>query len=262
MQHSPDILNTGNRKVIYTAIFGGKDELLQPTVSLSEYDFICFADERSAAHKSFKNPGPWEVRIVTPTHDDPVRSARRYKLLPHEYLKEYEVSVWVDGNFIVRGNPDPLIEKYLNGANVAVYDHMQETFSLRDCIYDEADELIRMFRENGRYKDDPDVIRRHMERYRREGYPAHNGLLISSVMLRRHNAEDAVALANLWWSEMERGSRRDQLSFNYAAWKLTTTFNWIPGDVRDNPYFKRVYHPEHRVTLRRRIELIKKKIFS
>lgn len=245
-----------NNKVIYTAIFGEKDELLQPKVIPKGYDFICFTDAKTAMNPSFKKPGVWRICVVTPSHEDPVRSARKYKVLPHLFLSEYVISVWIDGNIIVRQNPDPLIEKYLGDANVAVYDHMQENFERRDCLYDEAEALIKLYEERGRFKDDPELIRMHVERYRAEGYPAHNGLLISSVMLRKHAELDAIALDELWWQEMERGSRRDQLSFNYAAWKLGTKFNWISGDVRDNPYFRRVYHPEHRVTLRRRMQLV------
>ena len=45
------------------------------------------------------------------------------------------------------------------------------------------------------------------------------GLVEAPVILRRHTAA-IRALNEAWWAELVRGSRRDQLSFNYVAWKL------------------------------------------
>jgi len=37
------------------------------------------------------------------------------------------------------------------------------------------------------------------------------------VLVQRHNAPDWVRFAEAWWAEICRGSRRDQLSFAFAA---------------------------------------------
>ena len=42
-----------------------------------------------------------------------------------------------------------------------------------------------------------------------------------------------------WWTEIKYGSKRDQLSFNYVAWKNDLKFNYIDGDSRKNEYFER-----------------------
>ena len=36
---------------------------------------------------------------------------------------------------------------------------------------------------------------------------------------------------------MKYGSRRDQISFNYVAWKHDLKFNYIQEDIDDNEYF-------------------------
>ena len=38
-------------------------------------------------------------------------------------------------------------------------------------------------------------------------------------MLRKHNEEDCVRFMEQWFEELKNGSHRDQLSFNYVAWK-------------------------------------------
>ena len=40
-----------------------------------------------------------------------------------------------------------------------------------------------------------------------------------------------------WWLEIKHNSRRDQLSFNYIAWKNNFNFEYLKGDSRKNEYF-------------------------
>ena len=81
-----------------------------------------------------------------------------------------------------------------------------------------------------------------MERYVNEQYPPNNGLIVSGVMFRKHNKKDVINCMETWWTELKYGSRRDQLSFNYAAWKCNTQFNWINQDIRDDGYVLEVKH--------------------
>ena len=60
------------------------------------------------------------------------------------------------------------------------------------------------------------------------------------VVFRRHNENDCINAMEDWWSEIKYNSKRDQLSFNYIAWKNKLNFNYIPGDSRDNKYFLRI----------------------
>ena len=42
---------------------------------------------------------------------------------------------------------------------------------------------------------------------------------MSNVLVREHNNNEVIRLMVEWWNELEKGSRRDQLSFNYVCWK-------------------------------------------
>jgi hypothetical protein len=87
------------------------------------------------------------------------------------------------------------------------------------------------------YKDDPKIIEKQMKRYEALGYPKDNGLITGMIIMRRHNSEDCIQTMNTWWEEICCQSKRDQLSFNFSAWKNKLNFNYISGDSRDNPYF-------------------------
>ena len=115
----------------------------------------------------------------------------------------------------------------------------------RDCIYDEYNAIINLGKNdpNQKYKDDPQVMYDQVKRYQDEGYPSHNGLITGMVILRRHNEKDCVRVMEDWWTEIKYGSKRDQLSFNYVAWKNNTKFNYIEGDSRNNQYFRRDTKP-------------------
>ena len=85
------------KKVIYTAITGKYDNLQEPEYIPKGYDFICFTD-----HKINKSNSIWNIKHILPLYNDNTRVARKYKILPHRFLPEYDLSIWIDGNFIIK----------------------------------------------------------------------------------------------------------------------------------------------------------------
>ncbi len=220
-------------KVVYTAIFGGKDELRDPKFINDDFDYICFTDSDIKSKV-------WKIVKCDPVDRDPVRSAKIYKILPHKYLTDYKISIWVDGNAEIKGDLDLFVNKNLNKNNIAVYDHSCLDDG-RNCIYKEAEELISMAKR-GKYKDDPKLIKKQIDKYRKLGYPENNGLLSGMIILRRHNEKDVIKTMDDWWNEIKNNSRRDQLSFNYVAWKNNLNFKFIKEKSVDNKFFKRFAH--------------------
>jgi hypothetical protein len=151
------------------------------------------------------------------------RAAKRPKILPHAYFSDAEYSLWVDGKVeLTLGFPVVKRLALLDAVDVVVFEHAK-----RYCVYQEACECVH------RGLDDADVIYRQMQRYTREGFPANAGLADCCVLLRRHTPA-VRRFCEVWWEEIEKGSRRDQLSFNYAAWKCGVRYGVFPGDTRRN----------------------------
>ena len=179
------------RTVIYTAIFGGRDRLWPPRQVEPDCRYVCFTDDRELEAEL------WEVRVVPRSDFDPVRSARRWKILSHRAV-DCDRSIWIDAIYEIVGPLAALFERFTE--DLAVFRH-----PVRDCVYEEAAECIR------RGRDDPELIQRTLERLRRQTHPPHAGLFESGFLLRRHSA--AVAEFNeSWWNEIRRGTRRDQVS--------------------------------------------------
>jgi hypothetical protein len=222
------------RIAVYTSIFGGYDNIIDEQFQMEGVDYICYTDTDIKSDI-------WEVRKSTPIYKDPNRNAKKYKILPHRYLGEYDWSVWIDGNIKVISD----IRTLCNGDSYKVYDHMK-VFDKRNCIYDEANTILQFGEANSKrnphkgiknWKDDPNLIKTQMERYISEGYPKNNGLTTNPIIVRNHNDSVVIKTMEDWWNEIKHNSKRDQLSFDYIAWKNEFNFVYLEGDSRDNDYF-------------------------
>lgn len=190
--------------IAYTAIFGGYDEL-RPT----DWPGACFTDGK------VRPTNGWDCRVML-TDWPPKLASRAVKILAHRYI-DAEYSMYIDGNRSLFTNPQDIVDKWLQDTDIAVFRHPEH----RDCIYQEAEEVLRQ------HKAHPRRVQAQMERYRREGYPERNGLATCCIIARR-NTEQVRAFNELWWHEYTNSAHRDQLSFNYVCWRLGMQYTEIP----------------------------------
>jgi len=224
-----------NKIIVYTAIFGSRDVLNDPIFIPEGCDFICFTDQPFSSKI-------WTIQRTAPFYkDNPNKSAKLYKIFPHRFLWGYDTSIWIDGNILVRGNVKDLEKKYLSENKFAAYNHAL-SHDKRSSIYEEAEAILEAM-NRGRYIHlDSSIIRKQMDTYRSDGYKGDGGLITAMIMFRRHKEPDVINTMNAWWKEIEKYTVRDQLSFNYVAWKTNLSFSYIEGDSRDNKYFTQVPH--------------------
>lgn len=203
--------------IVYTAIFGGRDSYSEPPPG--PFKSVVFTDNKIEVDRALV-----EIISVTPWSIDRIRKARRIKVLSHRYADD-DVSVWVDGSYTTnRVDFVSLAREALADFDVAAFRHPK-----RDCVYKEADECLACS------LDHPEYILPQMERYKAKSYPERAGLWETGILLRRKSR--AVDDFNeLWWDEIERGSRRDQLSFGYSALKSKVSVFTIPGTPESNGF--------------------------
>lgn len=193
-------------KVIYTCITGGYDTLLTPKVFDNDYDYICFTDNMSLPSNG------WTLKKIPEELNglSNVKKQRIIKICPHKYLKEYDMSVWVDASVKLTSSVSSYVNDKCKKENGHIFIPQHPN---RSCIYDEASVCIKC------KKDTSDNINPQIERYRKEGFPKKYGLVQSNIAIRYHNEADCVKLMDMWAEELKKGSHRDQLSFDYARWK-------------------------------------------
>ncbi|MBR4965656.1 MAG: DUF616 domain-containing protein, partial [Lachnospiraceae bacterium] len=105
-----------------------------------------------------------------------------------------------------------------------------------ECVYQEV-ELCEALK-----KDDSKIMQKQMERYRNEGYPEKNGMIDSACLVRDLHDEQLQETMRIWWNEVLKGSRRDQLSFNYSCWKNKQKYDTSKLNIYDNKYLTNHAH--------------------
>jgi hypothetical protein len=230
-----------NHIVIYTSIFGSYDDLIEPDYKPANCDFICFTDNPDLKSDT------WQIRYQPTIYSTANRNAKKFKVLPHRYLQEYSYSIWIDGNMLLRGDITEIIDTALSNSNVAFFSHANNVLDSRSCAYEEARYILDIGQQNYQrkpsrgilaWKDNPETIVAQMEKYTMLGFPANHELITGMVIARKHNEGDSIKVMEDWWTEIKYHSKRDQLSFNFCAWKNNLNLNYIPGDSRENIYLK------------------------
>ena len=214
--------------VVYTCITGGYDNLMKPSVVTPGVDYVCFTDNKDLRSDIWKiRPMPEELSGYSK-----VKQQRAVKILPHRYLKEYDISVWVDANVDLRGN----LKEYLKSFDFNKYSVFIPEHPARKCIYKEKVECVRIKKITG---DGIALADKQMQRYKDEKFPENYGLVQSNIVIRKHNTDYSRRLMELWWSELKDFSHRDQLSFNYALWKTgSEDFKYLPKTTCNSQTFK------------------------
>jgi hypothetical protein len=215
--------------VVYTAVAGAYDDVRTPEVLPAGWRLVCFRDVPTA------RMGAWENVVFDYFHSHPARRARYVKLHPHVYFPDAEWSVWVDANLLIRRDVTPLVEMVSAlDDKIAMIKHPH-----RHDIYQEGREVV------SRGLAEREVVETQLARYRDRGMATHSGLFETGVMIRHHHDAKLVALANAWWTEIENGTHRDQISLPMAARAAGVTVTPLLPEgesVRNSTFFERFQH--------------------
>lgn len=214
---STSSLKTGSgavgRIAVFTAIAASYDDLAEPVVAPEGVDYYAFTD------RDIADDSVWKKREFDYFHHDPTRTARFVKTHPHLYFQDYDVSIWLDANLALHVDPRDIAGVLRPDVQFASWHH-----PLRDSVYDEAIECARR-------KKDADAVQHQIARYRTLGLAEKSGLMETSVIVRKHNDPRVIEAMNLWWKEIDNGSRRDQLSLPYVLWNRELSVDYLarPG---------------------------------
>jgi hypothetical protein len=210
------------RLCVYTCLIGATEMLNeQPVAAASSIPFICFTDDPDRRSQT------WQMRPISPLFElDPVRSQRAVKLRPHEYLPNFDVSLYIDNSVLLDKLPEDLIAEHLPQSGLCLAEH-----SFRDTVLDEflavstdgLDDQTRIFEQLNHYAlSCPDVLQEK---------PYWGGIL-----LRDHRNPALRDMLELWFAHVQRYSRRDQLSINFALRRAGLTPDVLSIDNHRSSY--------------------------
>lgn len=209
--------------VVYTAIFGSVKDRLRPPENWPEdpdLRLVCFTDQQKRLGK-IKG---WELRKPLYKQPNARRTARQHKILAHELFPTAEWTMWIDGCLTPKVSPQEIVDNH-SSKLISTFKHQERT-----CVYQELQACLRL------KKDAPELMRQQIKQYKNRGYPPYNGLAETTAMLRK-NHPTVAKVNNAWWEEINKGSLRDQLSFDYVMWKLKLNYGHLPGGRTKSKYF-------------------------
>lgn len=200
----------GNLITYYTCVTNCKDEIKCPFRE-DGVKYVLYTDMPGFY------PGWDQVLILNnPEGLSKRMMARKVKTLGP--IDDSEYHVWVDGNVrLLRPIIDYIGLLPISG-NVASRKH-----PLRNCIYEEAT-AIKQYQFDDRIK-----VNNTVDFLKSEGYPENNGLCETNIVIFKNN-DASKEFRKQWWNRLLMGSQRDQLSFNYVAWKLGQEISIIPDE--------------------------------
>ncbi|TCQ04210.1 uncharacterized protein DUF616 [Rhizobium sp. PP-F2F-G36] len=215
---------------VYTCIIGGYEILNeQPENVRQSADFLCFTDTDMQGNDTWR-----PVKIEPAFPEDHTRSQRSIKILQHPALTEYEYSIYIDNSVILSVAASEIIQICL-----------KEQFDLAVCRHSFRERVVDEFQavSDLAYDDQKDLLRQL------EAYATYAPKVLSEsphwcgIIIRRQNVEAVEQLMKVWFQQVLLHSRRDQLSFNFAATKsparlISLEFNNNQSPIHSWPYAK------------------------
>lgn len=194
--------------VVYTCIVGEYDRLQHQKYFDINWDYICFTD-----NEKIKSDGVWEIKKLEYIEKDNTRTNRKHKILSHLILSEYERSLYIDGNIIIKSAKFfNILEKNKDSIFMAGI-HPE-----RICLYEEAEVCKNLKLEKN------EIIDKQIELIKQNKFPCNYGLYDASMLYRNHKNEKIIQLNEEWWWFIENLAKRDQLSLTYICWKNNIPF--------------------------------------
>jgi len=190
---------------IYTAVFGYYDNNHYSKELGNGMDLLFISDSEPNDLPDYYT---WidAKKIIPEDIISPIKRNRYIKMNPHRFLKNYDYSIYIDGNVMLEGNISSFFRKSKSGISVFMH-------PARECIYHEAISIVNFKRVN------VDDVCQQMIEYIKQGFPLHYGLAEMPVIAREHNNSNCIRVMETWWKEFNIRSQRDQLSFMYAMWR-------------------------------------------
>lgn len=208
-------------EVVYTAVLGGVDRLRLREQSIQEGAcYVAFLDNESlrAAKRLARPPrkvSPWSIEMISGTTlGSTLLTQRALKLLPHLLFRNARTTLWTDGKLALRSHAAAAVKKMFSDVlGLGAFRHFA-----RNTLFEEFEELFKLAIH------DCQAMSQQFKKYCYHAVPLHRlSLLESGVLFRNHSHEKLTEFSCIWFEEVAKGSKRDQLSLPWVLNHLNLT---------------------------------------
>lgn len=210
---------------VYTCLTGDYDNLDEVRNPEENVDYYCFTNNPKLKSKTWKI-----VQIKDETLDNS-RLSRKVKLAGDPTLNKYDVAVYTDANIVWQKPVSQFVKTYHKPGFFTISKH-----HCRNSVKEEAAACIL---EN---KDSKESIKKALDYLEEQGFPDNIGLFECTVFIREPSSTTTQEFGNLWFETLKKYSKRDQISFPFAAWKIQLPINAIDLNVWNNEWFTNKSH--------------------
>ena len=213
LDYKGNIPNRYKRIVVYSCLIGNYDNV-STFKRQRGYDYILFTDQKIVNTNWTVRPIPEEVLKLNVSD---VKKQRYVKIHPHKFFRNYDLSLYIDANYIIKGDLDDFIINTMNSIDNIYITHLQFGTDLSKGIdtakKNKLDNSILLDEIRKRYNDLKIIKKR--------------GIVNAGLILRKHHNPDCIKLMEKWWEEVEKYSHVDNLGFNYASYMTGVKFLYI-----------------------------------
>ena len=201
----------GYRKVVvYSCLIGDYDQV--STFNKQKgYDYILFTDLKIKNTNWSVFPIPDEVLKLNVSD---IKKQRYMKIHPHKFFRNYDLSLYIDANYVIKGDLDDYLINTLNPIDHIYIPHLQFGKGIKQAIEKAIEKKL----------DDSNLLKEVMDRYNKLNILSKSGIVNAGLIIRKHNTKDCIKLMEKWWEEVRDYSHVDGFAFNYAGYKTGVRF--------------------------------------
>ena len=195
-----------NRKVIvYSCLIGDYDNVTSFNKQKG-YDYILFTDQKINNTNWTIFPIPDSVLNLKVSK---IKKQRYMKIMPHKFFKNYDLSLYIDANYEIKGDLDDYLINTLNPLDHIYIPHLQFGKGIRQALDKAIEKKL----------DDVSLLNKVKKRYDSKHFLDKTGIVNAGLMIRYHNTEDCIRLMEKWWREVRDYSHVDGFAFDYAGYE-------------------------------------------
>ena len=201
----------GYRKVVvYSCLIGDYDQVATFNKQKG-YDYILFTDLKIKNTNWSVFPIPDEVLNLKVSD---IKKQRYMKIHPHKFFRNYDLSLYIDANYVIKGDLDDYLINTLNPIDHIYIPHLQFGRGIKQAIEKAIEKKL----------DDSNLLKEVMDRYNKLNILSKSGIVNAGLIIRKHNTKDCIKLMEKWWEEVRDYSHVDGFAFNYAGYKTGVRF--------------------------------------
>ena len=233
-----------SKLVIYTCVTSGYDAALMDARTAPGFDWICFTDKPQRLRAE-----GWQIRPLQSPPDiaDGHYINRYHKFFAQRLFPEAEWSIYIDGSLEFSGDFGRLQEWVMKAkAALGLFMHPHQHDLRKEA------EVCALSKFDAR---DFAVIDEQLAAINCAGVSLDRPIPTGYLLVRDHRAPALASAMDLWWDQVHRFTKRDQISLPYVLHKSGLPWIALDRDVGIDPTLVKVRPhaplPIHRRILRR-----------